>query len=100
MLRHPPESLAAAQNVSPAKMSSTVLIQQASGYAHLMLELCVGRHAAYCAKHCITYWPVFGDVQSSRTPHWNKILLIQHALALGFETVIWMDADTLILRVE
>jgi len=63
-----------------------------------MLELSVARHAAYCAKHNITYWPVLGDVQFERAPHWNKITLVRHALALGFEIVVWLDADTLIVR--
>ena len=65
-----------------------------------MLELSAGRHAAYCARHGVTYWPVLGNVQFSRTPHWNKIALVQHALALGFATVAWLDADTLIVRDE
>jgi len=63
-----------------------------------MLEMSVARHSAYCEKHHITYWPLVGDVQFSRAPHWNKIALVRHALALGFETVAWLDADTLIVR--
>ena len=64
----------------------------------LMLELTTARHADYCARHGICYWPVLGDVQRARSPHWNKIALIKHALAEGFERVVWLDADTLILR--
>jgi hypothetical protein len=79
-------------------MSNAILIQQVSGPITPMLELTAGRHADYCGRHRITYWPVFGDVQFSRTPHWNKIALIQQALALGFETVAWLDADTMILQ--
>lgn len=63
-----------------------------------MLELSAGRHAAYCQKYGLTYWPVLGNVQFARTSHWNKIVLVRHALDLGFETVIWLDADTLIVR--
>lgn len=79
-------------------MTDAVLIQQASGDHGLMLELTAGRHAGYCARHGITYWPVLGGVQHSRTPHWNKIVLIQHALKMGFATIAWLDADTLIVR--
>ena len=79
-------------------MSSAVLIQQASGPARPLLELSARRHANYCARHGITYWPLIGDVQFKHAPHWNKIVLIRHALALGFETVAWLDADTLIVR--
>jgi len=63
-----------------------------------MLELTSRHHAAYCAKHGLVYWPVIGDVQFSRPPHWNKIVLIRHALACGFDLVVWLDADTLIVR--
>jgi hypothetical protein len=79
-------------------MSSAVLIQQASEDYVPMLDLVAGRHGAYCAKHGITYWPVFGPVQFSRAAQWNKIVLIQRALDMGFETVAWLDADTLIMR--
>lgn len=65
-----------------------------------MLELSAGHHAAYCDKHGITYWPVLGDVQFDRAPHWNKIALVRHALELGFDLVAWLDADTLIVRDE
>src|SRR5688572_940869 len=81
-------------------MSSTVLIQQASGTARPLLELSAQRHANYCARHGITYWAFIGDVQFKYAPHWNKIVLIRHALALGFQTVAWLDADTLIVRDE
>ena len=79
-------------------MSSAVLIQQASGESRLLLELAATRHAAYCARHGLTYWRVIGDVQFTRAPGWNKILLVQQALRLGFDIVVWLDAETLILR--
>ena len=79
-------------------MSNAVLIQQADGEHLSLLELTAGRHAVYCARHRITYWSVQGGVQFSRPSHWNKIALIQRALDLGFDTVAWLDADTLILR--
>ncbi len=79
-------------------MTSAVLIQQASGRHAPMLEMTACRHGDYCAKHQIQYWPVVGDVQFSRSAHWNKIVLVQRALDAGFDTVAWLDADTLILR--
>jgi hypothetical protein len=79
-------------------MNRAVLIQQASGQHAAMLEITAQRHADYCARHGITYWSLIGDVQFSRSAHWNKIVLVQHALELGFETVAWLDADTLIVR--
>ena len=79
-------------------MPGAVLIQQASGDCRLMLELSAARHAAYCARHGFNYWALLGDVQFERAPHWNKITLVRHALALGFDIVAWLDADTLIVR--
>ena len=79
-----------------AGVSRAVLIQQASGSHVPLLELTAGRHAAYCARHGITFWSVQGAVQFSRAASWNKIALIQRALELDFDTVAWLDADTLI----
>jgi hypothetical protein len=79
-------------------MSRAVLIQQASGRHVPMLHLTARRHAEYCARHHLTYWALAGDVQFTRSPHWNKIVLIQEALRQGFELVTWLDADTLIVR--
>jgi hypothetical protein len=39
-------------------------------------------------------------VQTRYAPHWNKVPLIRQALALGFDHVAWLDADTLIVRHE
>lgn len=81
-------------------MSTTILIQQAGGRCVPLLDMTAGRHAAYCARHGITYWAVQGDVQFSRPPGWNKIPLIQRALEMGFQNVVWMDADAVIVRDE
>jgi hypothetical protein len=81
-------------------MTDGVLIQQASGEWTPMLELTVGRHGDYCARHGLTYWPVLGRVQFRRSAHWDKLVLIRHALELGFPTVAWLDSDTLIVRDE
>lgn len=34
---------------------------------------------------------------SDRSPHWNKIALMQTAMAKGSKRVIWLDADCLIV---
>jgi len=79
-------------------MSNAVVIQQASGNQVPLLGITVHHHAAYCARHGINYWPVFGNVQVGRAPHWNKIVLVRHALEMGFDIVVWLDADTLVVR--
>lgn len=78
-------------------MTTGVLIQQASGRYVPMLELTARHHRGYCAQHGISYWALAGEVQSSRAAHWNKIALIRRALDDGFDTVAWLDADTLIV---
>jgi ADP-heptose:LPS heptosyltransferase len=74
-----------------------VLIQAASGRYRPMLELTGPLHRAYAQRHGISYWLVRGDVQTERAGHWNKILLMQRAFQMGFELVIWLDADTVIV---
>ena len=78
----------------------TVLIQQASGHCRPMLELTSSLHRAYAQRHGISYWQVRGNVQTERAGHWNKILLMQRAFQMGFELVIWLDADTVIVEPE
>jgi ADP-heptose:LPS heptosyltransferase len=80
--------------------AKTVLIQQASGVHLEMLKLTHDLHNAYAVRHGLTYCCVRGPVQSDRHPFWDKIRLIQMMLATGFEFVVWLDADTLVVRPE
>jgi len=80
--------------------ANAILIQQATGFYTQMLDLTGELHAAYAAQHGLTFWSIRGAVQVERPPTWNKILLIQMALWTGFELVVWLDADTLIVRPE
>ena len=77
-----------------------LLIQQGSGIYSEMLELTHHHHAQYAKKHGFDFWSIRGDVQKELHPAWNKIRLIQMGLAAGFEFIVWLDADTLILRPE
>ena len=81
-------------------MPGAVLIQQVTGRDITLLQLVASRHAAYCARHGLAYWPVVGAVQFSREPQWNQICLIRHALEQGFETVLWVAAGALLVRSE
>lgn len=83
--------------------SDCVLIQQASGSYKPFLELTVARHLAYCMMHNIDYWPIFGEarsVDSPHLPHFDRVTLIQMALEAGYDKVVWMDADCVIIREE
>ncbi|MEO8428675.1 MAG: glycosyltransferase family 9 protein [Verrucomicrobiota bacterium] len=75
-----------------------ILIQQATGAYIQMLNLSGEQHNAYAARHDLSFWAVRGSVQLDRPPVWDKVLLIHMMLAAGFELVVWLDADTLIVR--
>jgi ADP-heptose:LPS heptosyltransferase len=79
---------------------ATMLLQQASGRYTRMLDVSGSSHNAYAARHGLTFCAVRGDLQCERAAHWNKVLLIQRALENGFELVVWLDADTLIVNLE
>jgi hypothetical protein len=80
---------------APAK---TALVQQASGVHLQMLDISYDVHNAYAARHGLSFCCVRGPVQADRHPFWDKVRLIQMMLATGFELVVWLDADTLIVR--
>lgn len=87
-------------------MNNAVLIQHAwpadvnADYA-MMLEMQTGRNQAYCDRYSIDYLAVVGNVKDEYAdPHsgeWPKVELIRAALEQGYEYVIWLDPDTLIL---
>jgi hypothetical protein len=57
-------------------------------------------HNSYAAQHALTFCCIRGVVQTDRHPFWDKIRLIQMMLAAGYELVVWLDADTLVVRPE
>ncbi|HVK58548.1 MAG TPA: glycosyltransferase family 9 protein [Candidatus Kapabacteria bacterium] len=76
----------------------SLIIQQGSGFHSKMLDLTHQRHSAYAESHAFTFWSVRGDVQQDRHPSWNKVVLIQMGLAAGFDFIVWLDADTVIVK--
>lgn len=79
-------------------MSSSVLIQLAEAAHCGMLELTRNRHRRYAVQHGMDYyWIVNGIPARPRAAGWGKISLVQQALSLGYEYVVWLDADALIL---
>ena len=76
---------------------SKLLIQQASGPYTDMLDITGEHHGAYAARHRFDFLELHGDVQFERSPQWNKIRLILMAFNLGYEFIVWLDADTLIV---
>lgn len=81
--------------------NNAVLIQQATGPFTPLLQLTEAHHRDYCLRHDIDYWCLYG-VTSPRARerygfHWEKIRLIQQALEAGYEYVIYLDVDCLIV---
>lgn len=86
-------------------MNKTILIQQAyPGYGfEPMLELTRGWHQEYCDNWNIDYQCVLDNPIPERSPligSWAKIYLIQQAMLKNYRSIIWLDADTLILDRE
>lgn len=74
------------------------LVQYAAGGAHQeMLNLTERRHRAYCEQIGAEYLCSDADTSDERTYHWRKIRLIEDALVLGFDKVIWLDSDAVIV---
>jgi len=81
---------------------NAILIQQASGDQVPFLQLTRERHAAYATRHGMEFWSVEDQEHPERAPNWEKIVLIQRALsdAAGYEWIFWLDADTMIARLD
>ncbi|MFC3767226.1 hypothetical protein [Paenibacillus sp. GCM10012303] len=78
--------------------NKTLLCSLATGPKHTELLRIMAPTAAYYAlRHkmdCLVM-PLRDRLDPSRPPAWDKVILIRHALSL-YDTVIWIDADTII----
>ncbi len=78
-------------------MRDAVLLQAGSNLHRPLLEWSEPRHRAYCERWGFDYRPEYEPQQTERHPVWDKVLLIQAALRAGYRTVVWLDADALIV---
>lgn len=82
-------------------MNNAILIQQV--YPGLgmepMLELTGAHHQAYCDRHGIDYQCVIDKVldHDPNLGAFAKIELIRRAMQAGYEYIVWLDADTLVI---
>ena len=86
-------------------MNNAVLIQQI--YPNTpgvkMLELTRMHHQAYCDKFAMDYWCEISNPLPSydvMLGSWGKIELIRRALDTQYQSVVWLDADTLIVDLQ
>jgi hypothetical protein len=79
-----------------------VMLQAASGpFVQLQREV-YDWHSAYCAKHDIDYLCHLGRVPSTSAldPTWDCVPLMRLALGLGYDLVVWLDTDALVVNPE
>lgn len=63
------------------------------------LGICFEHHARFCERNEIDYQVRIAKWQHRRKPNWNKVLWIIEAIETGrYDTILWMDADTMIVR--
>ena len=79
-----------------------LLIQQATGDHQKLLDLTSGIHRKYCQDHGFDYWCIYGVPRGldGRHTYWAKVALLLQGIAAGYEQVVWLDADTLIVTEE
>jgi hypothetical protein len=63
-----------------------------------LLELTRGHHQEYAQRHGMDYWCVVGNPAVDKRPGWGKVPLLLSAIELGYDPVIWIDADAVIVR--
>jgi glycosyltransferase involved in cell wall biosynthesis len=73
-----------------------VLIQLAAGRHRELLEITHSLHRAYAERHGLDYWCVEGNPAAPKRAGWAKIPLILSAMQMGFERIVWLDADAVV----
>jgi hypothetical protein len=80
-----------------------VIIQWSSGPYKQWLRLTMQRHLDYAERHQMDCWLLFGEARPEhplRPVNYEKAHLIRQALLAGYETIIAMDSDVLIVGNE
>ena len=79
-------------------MTGAVLIQHAVGRHEELLRSTMELHAQYARQHDIVYQAILGPLNIlCRPPTWWKWILIHRAIQDGFQIVVWLDADCIIV---
>ena len=79
-------------------MNKALLLQIGLGEAYgEMLDISRERHEAYCKRHRFDLWAVREDVWPQTPAMWQKYVWMQAAWAVGYEFVVYVDADAMIV---
>jgi hypothetical protein len=89
--------MGAARELYVKGLSDTVLVQQASGTHVPLLRTAMETHAAYAESMSMDYYCYYGRTTDRFNPYWEKIFIVQRLLE-KYKTVLYLDADTLIVN--
>lgn len=79
---------------------SGMLIQVGTGAWRPVLDLVTPHHTEYARRHNMEFRPVGEALQRERHPIWDKVVAIREALQGGYDFVVALDADALVVRPE
>lgn len=81
------------------KDSDRLIIQSVDGglWAEWM-DLSAPIHGGYATRCGADYWYFLGTWEAGVHPAWNRLPMILEAFAMGYEKVVWLDGDTLVVN--
>lgn len=82
------------------RLMKSLLVQMATGEHLYLLSLTRDHHRRYAERHGMDYWCIAGNPTGGKRASWGKIPLLLAGISLGYESVIWLDADAVIVRPE
>ncbi len=80
------------------RLHKSVLIQMADGRHVELMRITEEHHRQYADIHGMDYRCVYGNPITGKRAGWGKIPLLLEGIAMGYETVIWLDADAVVIR--
>lgn len=84
----------------PVMPGSVVVAQCARGDQSCLLGATMEHHRAYCERHGFHYECRLEWQPANRAANWDKIALLRELMAKGYEYLVWLDADTVIVDFE
>lgn len=79
-------------------MKKRLIIQSGDENVAHYLDLAGPYNAAYAERCGADYWRFDGVWPGGTYPAWNRLPMILDAFERGYEHVLWMDADTLVVQ--
>jgi hypothetical protein len=81
-------------------VTKRLIIQSGDAVVAKYLDLAQPFHEDYAARCGAEFWRFDGVWPGAPTPAWNRLPMCLDAYERGFEQVLWLDADTLVVRPE